>query len=219
MSFSRPFRLPVFAFALVAVLISGCTNMYYKAAEKFGYAKRDILVSRVEDARDAQTAAKDQFQDALTQFIALTKVEPGEIKTTYDKLSSELKDCESRAATVRERIESIKEVSKALYREWASEAASITDADDRRESERLLRETRSRSEALVKTMDATAKRMDPILAKFRDKVLLLKANLNAQAVAGLAGTARSLEADVGRLVADMEKSIRETETFLGTLKN
>ena len=61
--------------------------------------------------------------------------------------------------------------------------------------------------------------MDPVLQKFRDKVLVLKANLNAQAVAGLSGTARGLEADVGRLVADMEKSIREAEAFLGSMKN
>lgn len=54
--------------------------------------------------------------------------------------------------------------------------------------------------------------------KFRDKVLLLQANLNAQAVAGLSGTARSLEADVSRLVADMEKSIREAEAFLAGMR-
>ncbi len=68
-------------------------------------------------------------------------------------------------------------------------------------------------------MEATTKKMDPILTKFRDKVLVLKANLNAQAVAGLAGTARTLEADVGRLIGDMENAIRETEAFLGTLSN
>ena len=205
--------------ACASLLLSGCASTYYAAAEKLGYAKRDILVSRVEDARDAQTEAKEQFQDALTQFLALTQVAPGEIKTVYDKLNSELKDCESRAAEVRSRIEGVESVSAALFREWAGEAASINDPADRRESERLLRETRSRADGLVRTMHTAADRMDPILVKFRDKVLLLKANLNAQAVAGLSGTARSLEDDVSRLVADMEKAIREAETFLAGMRS
>jgi hypothetical protein len=192
--------------------------MYYGAMEKVGFAKRDILVSRVEKARDAQQDAKEEFQDALTQFLALTKVEPGKIKNVYDKLSGELEDCEKRATEVRDRIAAIEDVSGALYKEWAKEAKSISDPADRRESERLLKETRQRSEALVATMKTAASRMDPILTKFRDKVLVLKANLNAQAVAGLSGTAQALEGDVGRLVADMERSIKEAEAFLGTLK-
>ncbi len=215
----RPLSAALPAVLLLAVtLLSGCANAYYKTAEKFGYAKRDILVSRVEDARDAQTKAKEQFQSTLEQFLTLAAVEPGEVKALYDTLNSELKSCESRAKAVRSRIESIEDVSEALFREWTVEAALINDPADRRESERLLRETRARADGLVRTMHAAADRMDPILVKFRDKVLLLKANLNAQAVAGLSGTARSLEADVSRLVADMEKSIREAETFLAGMR-
>jgi outer membrane murein-binding lipoprotein Lpp len=211
---------PWFAFIAVSVALalSGCSSAYYGTMEKFGYAKRDLLVSRVEKARDAQDEAKEEFQDALTQFLALTKVEPGEIKTVYDRLSSTLKDCEARAAEVHERIEAVDDVSQALFKEWAGEAAMIQDPADRRESERLLRETRTRSDALLRTMQTAASRMDPILTKFRDKVLLLKANLNAQAVAGLSGSARTLEADVTRLITDMENSIREAEAFLATLR-
>lgn len=213
---SRRIRL---ASSLLFVVCAGCTSgVYYRAAEKFGYHKRDILASRVEEAREAQTEAKKEFQDALTQFLALTQVSPGSIKATYDQLRSELDDCEQQAAEVRQRVSSVKDVSEALFSEWEDEAASISDREDRRESERLLRETRDRAAALVRAMDAAAERMDPVLQKFRDKVLVLKANLNAQAVAGLSGTARGLEADVGRLVADMEKSIREAESFLGSMK-
>lgn len=208
------------ATALLVIVCAGCTSgVYYQAAEKLGYHKRDILVSRVEDAREAQTDAKKEFQDALAQFLALTQVEPGEIKATYARLNTALKDCEASALDVRKRIESTEDVSEALFREWEKEAASIVDRDDRRESERLLRETRTRADSLIQTMNAAAGRMDPVLQKFRDKVLVLKANLNAQAVAGLSGTARGLESDVGRLVAEMEKSIREAEAFLGTMKN
>ncbi|MGD9121192.1 MAG: DUF2959 family protein, partial [Desulfobacterales bacterium] len=36
--------------------------------ETMGYHKRDIMVDRVQDARDAQEEAKDQFESALEQF-------------------------------------------------------------------------------------------------------------------------------------------------------
>jgi Skp family chaperone for outer membrane proteins len=212
--FAALLLLPL-AFTFTACSTNG---LYYRAAEKVGYHKRDILVSRVEDAREAQTEAKEQFQDALTQFLALTQADPGEIKNVYDKLNGELRDCQNRAAEVRKRIASVEDVGAALFREWEAEAQSISDRDDRRESERLLRETRDRADGLIRTMNTAAERMDPVLQKFRDKVLVLKANLNAQAVAGLSGTARGLEADVGRLVADMEKSIREAEAFLGAMR-
>ncbi len=207
------------AFGLAGVFTGcGTQGLYYRTAEKFGYHKRDILVSRVEDARKAQTEAKDQFQDALTQFLALTESDPGDIKRIYDRLNAELRDCERQAREVRSRISSVEDVSAALFREWEAEAKSISDREDRRESERLLRETRERANGLIRSMNTAASRMDPVLQKFRDKVLVLKANLNAQAVAGLSGTARGLEADVGRLVADMEHSIREAESFIGSMR-
>ncbi len=61
---TRPARLPAPLRLLTAALClvfaglgGGCTTngLSYRAAEKLGYAKRDILVSRVEDAREAQT--------------------------------------------------------------------------------------------------------------------------------------------------------------------
>ncbi|MFT5770182.1 MAG: hypothetical protein ACI9H8_002167 [Lysobacterales bacterium] len=34
--------------------LAGCASTYYKAMDSIGFEKRDILVDRVEDARDAQ---------------------------------------------------------------------------------------------------------------------------------------------------------------------
>jgi hypothetical protein len=70
----------------------------------------------------------------------------------------------------------------------------------------------------MRTMRAAAARMDPILGKFRDQVLFLKHNLNAQAIAGLTSTASNLQGDVSRLIEDMEKSIREADEFIRSMK-
>ena len=46
----------------VLLVLSGCQSTYYKTMELFGYHKRELLVERVEDARDAQQDAKEQFR-------------------------------------------------------------------------------------------------------------------------------------------------------------
>ena len=37
-----------------ALLLSSCSSAYYSAMEQLGVHKRDILVDRVEEARDSQ---------------------------------------------------------------------------------------------------------------------------------------------------------------------
>src|SRR5437016_14430522 len=53
---------------LAVLVLTSCQTAYYAAMEKLGYPKRDLLVSRVQQARDSQQAAKEQFQSALERF-------------------------------------------------------------------------------------------------------------------------------------------------------
>ncbi|MEO6002893.1 MAG: DUF2959 domain-containing protein [Opitutus sp.] len=200
-----------------ALLLSGCSSTYYGAMEKMGFAKREILVDRVEKTRDAQSAAKEQFSSALEQFLAVTKANGGELQQKYDSLNREFTRSESRAKDVRDRIAAVEDVAEALFREWKDEMKQYTNASLRRESEREFDLTRRRYEDLIKVMRRAADRMEPVLATFRDQVLFLKHNLNARALASLTTTNRELEADISRLVADMETSIREAEDFIKTM--
>jgi len=202
----------------VAVLLfAGCSSAYYGAMEKFGVAKREILVDRVEKTRDAQTDAKKQFASALDQFLAVTKVDGGDLQRKYEELNRELTRSEDRAKEVRDRIASVEDVARALFREWKQELNQYTNPSLRRESERELDLTQRRYDELMRVMRRAADRMDPVLATFRDQVLFLKHNLNARAFASLTTTNQELEADISRLVADMETSIREAEDFIKTM--
>lgn len=205
------------SFCGFALLVGGCSSTYYGAMEKMGFAKREILVDRVEKTRDAQNAAKQQFTSALDQFLAVTKADGGELQQKYDSLNREFNRSESRAKEVRDRIAAVEDVAEALFREWKDEMKQYTNASLRRESEREFDVTRRRYEDLIKVMRRAADRMDPVLATFRDQVLFLKHNLNARALASLTTTNRELEADISRLVSDMEASIREAEDFIKTM--
>jgi hypothetical protein len=199
------------------LLLTGCSSAYYGAMEKMGIAKREILVDRVEETRDAQNNAKEQFASALEHFLAVTKADGGELQRKYDSLNREFQRSEARAKEVRDRIAAVEDVADALFREWKQEMKQYSNASLRRESERELDRTRDRYDELIQVMRRAADRMEPVLATFRDQVLFLKHNLNARALASLTTTNRELEADISRLVADMEASIREAEDFIKSM--
>ncbi len=87
--------------------VAGCQSTYYKTMEAFGHHKRDLLVSRIQDARDAQEDAKEQFQSALEKFSAIIEFRGGKLEEKYGQLKGELEKSESRAKAVRNRISDV----------------------------------------------------------------------------------------------------------------
>jgi len=136
-------RIPLLL-ATSALFLAGCSSTYYGAMEKIGFAKRDILVTRVEKAQTAQEEAKVQFTDALQHFLSVTKVDGGELKLKYDELNDQLKQCESRAKAVNDRIGSIDEVANALFDEWGNELVQYGNPTLRSQSQQQLQATRVR---------------------------------------------------------------------------
>jgi hypothetical protein len=203
----------------LALTLAGCSSAYYGAMEKFGIAKREILADRVDATRKAQQEAKEQFADALQRFLAVTKADGGDLQKKYEELNTQFKRSESQAKEVRQRIAAVSDVGEALFREWKQELAQYSNPALRSDSQRQLDTTRRRYDALLGLMQRAAERMDPVLATFRDQVLFLKHNLNARAVSSLGSTHRTLEADISRLISDMENSIREAEIFIRDLKS
>ena len=207
----KPLRFLPLALLLV---LAGCSSAYYGAMEKFGVAKREILVDRVDASRKAETAAMEQFASALEHFLAVTKVDGGDLLKKYNDPNRELTRSEDRAKEVHDRIAAVEDVAEALFREWKQELGQYSSATLRNESQRELDATRRRYDTLVRLMHRAADRMDPVLDTFRDQVLFLKHNLNARALASLDTTNRTLDADVSQLIRDMEDSIHEAESFI-----
>jgi hypothetical protein len=204
---------------IVAVLgalaiLGGCKSTYYSAMEKIGYHKRDLLVNRVQDARDAQEQAKKQFESALEQFTAVVGYEGGELEKTYKRLKTEFERSEERAQAVHKRIEDVQEVAKALFREWKAELDDYTNANLKNLSQQRLEQTQERYTRLIEAMQRAETRIDPVLAAFRDQILFLKHNLNAQAIASLEDELVSVRTDVSTLLKAMEVSIAEANDFI-----
>lgn len=198
-------------------LFSGCKSAYYKTWEKLGWAKRDILVDRVKDARDDQETAKKQFQTTLEQFKSVTSFNGGDLEAKYKKLNSGYEASEKRAIDVRERIKSVETVASDMFREWNDELKQYSNADLRRSSEQKLDQTKDRYNQLISVMKQASSKMDPVLAAFKDQVLYLKHNLNAEAISSLQNTAAGINADVENLIRDMNASIAEANAFISDM--
>jgi len=205
------------ALMLGSMVVSGCATAAYNIQEKFGIEKRDILVDRVVEVSKSQTEAKEEFANALEAFRAVVTVEAGELEDVYDDLNRAHKRAEADADAVRARVKSVKRVSRDLFKEWESELDQYSDAGLRRASESQLRDTQARYDVLVDKMDAATASMDPVLTVFNDRVLYLKHNLNARAIAALGSETTDLETDVARLIAEMERSIAAADAFISDM--
>jgi len=194
----------------VAILFSaasGCQTAYYATMEKFGVHKRDILVDRVQEARDEQQEAKEEFSSALDRFRSVVNFDGGDLQQKYDNLSADYDRCAGKADAVKARINKVEDVAEALFKEWEGEIAEYTNASLRQTSQNQMIETRARYEKVVRAMRRAEQKIQPVLSAFKDQVLFLKHNLNARAISSLQSELKSVEGDIATLIKEMETSI------------
>ena len=208
------------AIAIVAtsLLLTGCQSAYYGAMEKVGYHKRDIMVDRVEDARESQEEAQKQFSSALEEMQALINHDGGDLETAYNKAKDEYESSQDAADDVSNRIEKVEDVTDALFDEWQTEIGEISKASLRRSSESKLRETQRSYEQLIRTMKRAESKMAPVLTAMKDNMLYLKHNLNAQAIGAIKGEFSSLKTDISGLIKEMNKSIEASNKFIAAME-
>ena len=207
-------RVRVLTLFVCLLFLGGCSSVYYSAMEKIGKEKRHILVDHVEDVQDSQTKAQEEFKDALTRIKELYNFDGGELEKFYDRLKDSYEDCDDRAKQIEGRIKKVQGVAADLFREWETEIQQISDQKLKSSSRNSLKDAKVKYAKLESVMTKSTKQMYPVLTKLRDYVLYLKHNLNAKAVGSLGGEVVSIEADVTRLIEDMNRSIKEAETFI-----
>ena len=202
----------------VLTLVAGCSSAYYGAMEKVGIHKRDIMVDRVAEARDSQAEAQEQFQSALDEFNSVVTLKQTDLKMAYDDLNREYEACSDAAAEVSARIDKLESVSEALFREWESELDLYENKELARASRRQMNATRNKYDQMLDHMRRAEQSMDPVLRIFRDNVLFLKHNLNAQAIGSLQDEFANLESEIDTLIARMGRAIESSNEFIAEMQ-
>jgi ElaB/YqjD/DUF883 family membrane-anchored ribosome-binding protein len=214
----RLFPYLTWGIILLSLSTFGCQSIYYDAMEKIGYHKRDLMVSDVEKARDAQEDAKEQFKSALDRFTTTLNIKGGELQEKYEVLNAEYERSEAKAQAVRDRIASVEDVSEALFDEWAAELKEYSSPALRKNSQKQLTQTRAQYAQLIKAMKRAESKMDPVLVKFKDQVLFLKHNLNAETIASLKSELVSVEGNIASLIKELNASIKEADSFIASME-
>lgn len=211
-------RIRFIALSVAVLGLCGCSTLYYGAMEKMGVHKRDIMVDRVKEARDTQSATKKQFLSAMEQFKSVVNVQGGDLEKKYNALSATLQKSEKSAADVRTRIQSVESVSEALFSEWRSEIKQYSSAALKSSSQQKYDATRRKYGELMAAMRRAESKLEPVLAPLRDQVLFMKHNLNARAIAGLSDELVSVQANVDTLIREMEGAIAQADAFISALQ-
>ena len=208
--------LPLVYSVLILFLpgLFGCRSAYYSTMEKFGVYKRDLLKKRVVAARDDEQQAGQQFKDAVTRLKELYGFQGGDLEKTYTALKNDYDRSAAKAEDVHKRIRDVETVADDLFKEWAGEIKQISSETLRANSRKQLQETQSRYDDLHAALKQAEKSMDPVLIAFRDHVLYLKHNLNAQAIASLKGEAASIQTDITKLINEMNAAIAHADEFI-----
>jgi len=217
-NFSRNKNKIIGAVVCCAFLLAGCSKTYYGAMEKAGIHKRDIMVDRVEDARDVQGEAQQQFKSALEEFDSIVKLKETDLKKAYDRLNSEYEESEAIAEKVSGRIDKVESVAEALFDEWEDELGMYESKELRKSSEDQLKKTRSRYNEMLGSMHQAEASMEPVLKIFKDNVLFLKHNLNAQAIGSLQSEFTNLKGEIDVLIGKMNVAIESSNKFIADIR-
>jgi len=209
----------VAALLTAVMLLSGCQSAYYSAMEKIGFEKRDLLISRVKDSKKAQKNAQEEFESAYEEFATLVNFEGGDLEKKYSKLKSRYDNAVDRAEDVTEKRQKVESVGKALFTEWREEIQLYSSAQLRSKSTSQLVTTERQFKRLVSHLKKAEAKIKPVLDPFRDRVLFMKHNLNAQAVNSMKADTMQIQRDIKVLIRDMQDAIEEADQFMKSMSS
>jgi len=213
--------------SLIAIVFSGYqlfspngvgANLGIPSLDTFYAEPRDILVDRVEAARDSQQETAEEFKSALEKFKAVTHFDGGDLEKKFATLSAAFDDSEKAAAKIENRVDRVVSATNKLLDEWRIELNDYHDANIQLRAQGQFDDTRIQAEKLIAAMRKAQQKTEPVLGAFRDQVLFVKHNLNMQAISSLQEESSIIEQDVSALIQEMEASIAEAEAFIQSIK-
>jgi len=204
--------------ALLALFcLSGCQTGYFQLMDKAGIPKRQILVNRVQDARDAQIKARYAFSRANDRYQAALHPSGNAPAITAEELAKAYADSDKAAKAVPPRVDIVQHVGDALFSEWKSELGQYRDANLAATSRAEYETSHRQYLALLAQMRTTQQQVQPALDALNDELLFIKHQSNAQAISGLKDSERTIPGNIGPLLIDMQRSIDQAGTFLQRL--
>jgi hypothetical protein len=201
----------------LALALGACSSLYYAAIEQLGWEKRDVLVSRVDAARDSLAQAKTQVVDGLDRLQAVLQAAGGDLDKAYADLAAVSARADVCGTDVHKRIAAVETAGTALFTEWRDDLAATRNTAQRARDQRHYDASRARYERLLEAMRQAAASLTLMLDALRDQVAFLNHNLSAEALGVVQDGLGGVQGSADRAQRDLEQAIAEANVFIRQL--
>ena len=201
---------------IAVAALAGCksSTTVVKAMDTIGFEKREMLKDRLQEARDAQVAAKQQLQSALYTLRRMDTVAPTEMADLHDDLESEVNKTEDEIDDLNDNIQSVESVAQVMFEDWQEDLAKYEDQQLRQKSQEELRQTQQNYNAMIAQLKSTHEKLVSLVPALKDQVLYVEHSINAGVKPQESEKLDDVREQVSSLIEELEGSIDRTQRFI-----
>lgn len=210
-----------FVFVLCVVLglgaAVGCQRAYYDAMEAMGTEKREILVDRTEDLRDALYAVRSEYSVAVERLATIVQPDALDAEQRFSQAEVLVDACRERSDTLQSALEQTDDIANTLFEDWIVMTREQADAGMRDASQKRLDDLRTSYRAMMRPARSAADRVLPVLRTFEAHVQHLKLHMDDASAATVRAELDRVQPDVTALMGQLEEAVQGTNSFLHTM--
>ena len=199
---------PLFAFAL-AVSVE---------AQDEGVKRVEQLIKKATATVEAITDAKLQLSKTMDVYNSIFLDEAKDRKGIYKKLQKEMQTTEERRAAIGRHTADMDLEADALFKSWATSAATIQSPELRKQSDERLAKTKARYAEIHASGQKAGEIYAPLMKALQDQVTYLGHDLNPEALASLRGEATKLNTQAQQLSKSVDDTIAVANTNIAALR-
>jgi DNA repair exonuclease SbcCD ATPase subunit len=200
--------------AMAAALFGCKSSTYYEAAETVGYEKREMLIDRLQEARDSQVGAKQQMQTALYTLRRIGSVPETELEDLHDDLATEVNRAKDQLDDLHDDIAAVESVARSLFDDWEDDLAKFENQEARNRSQEELRDTRKRHETLVAELRSSERKLQRIMPRLEDQARVLEHAEELGRSPSLTDDLDDVREEISTLIEELDDSIDRTQRFI-----
>ena len=191
------------AFLFLSMLAAGSCASPTERAE--AVQRVDDLLARIERVQVDAVVSKETGQAPLDQLDALCAPGfSGDAKEAYSHLLETIDGSEKQSRKLKESLEPMRQTAESIFRQWTQDLQAFGNARMRQRSQTRLDETQSRYQAVFSNAQSALIAYDAYNADLRDLALFLGHDLNASAVAEIAGDVQTLKEEMQQVGVRMD---------------
>jgi hypothetical protein len=184
-----------------------------------GVRQTEKLADKADRLIDAVESTQSQVRATLAAYDGLIYGSSADLRKPYKALARDMDKCDRLRETAQRRADEARAESTDYYRAWAGSLPLIEDNDLRARSEARLRASRSRFEQIVEAGRRAADAYAPFLGRLRDQWNYLGHDLNPSGLESLRPDARALADEGGRLLLEIDESLRQAREFVASIRS